>query len=265
MRSDTDVTGKPTRALAELEQRLQAAESQLHAMQKQQQALVFGISHDLRAPLRAIDGFALRLQQGLQAQDSALVERSIEQIRNAAAKSGALIEALLEYSRVGRAPLKYQPVALDFLVDWVVMDLSVIWPQLQVDLDVQAGLQVCGDEALLKSLLFKLLENSWKFSADTGRVQVCIRGESTPEGLHVEIHDQGIGMDLRDAGQPFEPFQRLHSTKQGAGDGLGLAIAHTIVARHGGRIWAQSSVGEGCSIHLLLPEQAGQSAPAVDL
>ncbi|MDO4709912.1 MAG: HAMP domain-containing sensor histidine kinase [Pseudomonadota bacterium] len=265
MKSDTDTTGKQTRAPLALERRLQAAESQLHALQKQQQALVFGISHDLRAPLRAIEGFALRLQQGLQAQDTALVERSIEQIHHAAARSGALIDALLEYSRVGRATLKYQPVALDFLVDWVVMDLSALWPQLEVGLDIQPGLQVCGDESLLKTLLLKVLENSWKFSAGKGRVDVCIRGENTPGGLHVEIRDQGIGMELRDAGQPFEPFQRLHSTKQGAGDGLGLAIAQTIVARHGGQIWVESSPGKGCSIHLLLPGHEGQSAPAVDL
>lgn len=263
MKSDSELMSKEERA--QLEMRLQAAQSQLALLQKQQQALVFGISHDLRAPLRAIDGFALRLQQGVQRQDSALVARCIEQIRNAAAQSSGLIDALLQYSHAGRATLECQPVELDFLVDWALMDLSTVWPQLEMVLDVQPGVQVYGDEALLKTLLLKLLENSCQFSAEKGRVQVRICAKSTAEGLHIEIHDQGIGIELRDARQPFEPFQRLHSASQGAGHGLGLAIAQTIVSRHGGRIWAESLPGEGCSMHLLLPEPEPTSAPAVDL
>lgn len=216
-----------------------------------QEALAHGISHDLRAPLRAVDRMALQLERQLQGGAGAA---EATRIRTAVSRMGTLIDSLLEYSRTARATLADDAVDLGFVADWALMDLQDQHPGLAVDADLQPGLKARGDERLLKALFGKLFDNSRRFADVARGVRVQLRGEAGPEGLHLQVSDQGIGMDMRDAHQPFEPFQRLHGASQGAGDGLGLAITQLIVERHGGRIWAESRPGEGTTIHVILPD-----------
>lgn len=239
---------------AEMQARIQTLEAELAQMVQVQTAVAHGISHDLRAPLRAIDGFAMQLSRELD--DNETATQQLAKIRAAAARMAGLTDSLLEYSRVARTSLHKESVDLGFLADWALMDLRGLHPEVSIDADVQPGLQAYGDERLLRTLFDKLLDNSRKFVAPGNAVSLRISGERGADGLHLQVTDAGIGMNLRDDTQPFEPFLRLHGQREGAGDGLGLAIAEAIVQRHGGRIWMVSAPDQGSEVHILLPDPA---------
>lgn len=232
--------------------RIAALESELSRQRRRQEVFSSGISHDLRAPLRSIDGFALQIGREADAGQPANPAH-VERIRGAVARMGGLLDSLIAYSRAVRAELDLQPVDLAFIADWVLMDLAALHPGVEVAADVQPGMQAHGDERLLKLLLEKVLENALRFAGAARPLQLRITGEAGAEGFHLVVEDNGIGMALRDPEQPFEPFQRLHPVSQGGGDGMGLAIAQLVAERHGGRMWAESVEGEGSRIHLLLP------------
>lgn len=219
-----------------------------------QQALAQGLAHDLRAPLRAIDSFAAllakQLQQG-QVDDTGL--DYLQRIRDAAARMAALIDALQELTAAGRAELRQQGVDLSMLADWVGAELQDAHPGRAAHIHIAPGLSVRGDEHYLKRLLNRLMENAWAFSAPRERVEITVEGERSGDRLHLRVRDRGIGFNPQYADKLFEPFQRLHGAEEGAGAGLGLAIAQCIAQRHGGRIRAESVPGEGSVFHLELP------------
>ena len=237
--------------IAALQARIESLEAALARMGAMQTAIAHGISHDLRAPLRVIDGFAAQLASGLQEDDAAL--QQVARIRAAASRMGSLIDGLLDFSRTVRAELRPSEVDIGFLLDWAVMDLQGLFPGLRVEVEAQPGLQVLGDERLLRALFDKVLDNSRKFAKPGEAMSLRIHGQREGDMLHVTIADEGIGMALRDAQQPFEPFMRLHGSREGAGDGLGLAIVQAIVQQHGGRVWMTSVPGQGSQVHVVLP------------
>ncbi len=249
-----DLTGESEGDVAALRARIDMLEASLARMCAAQTAIAHGISHDLRAPLRAIDGFAAQLARELD--EDVTAGQQVARIQAAVARMNGLTESLLAYSGIARAELQPDTVDVAFLADWAVMDLLGKHPELQVDADVQPGLQVMGDERLLRILFDQLFDNSRKFAKPGAGVSLRIRGEREGDELHVSIADAGIGMALRDAEQPFEPFMRLHGNREGAGDGLGLAIAQAIVQRHGGRIWMVSAPERGSAVHVVLPALA---------
>ncbi len=240
--------------VAALRARIDLLEASLARMGAAQTAIAHGISHDLRAPLRAIDGFAAQLARDLDADEAA--GQQVARIRTAVARMNGLTESLLTYSRIVRADLQPETVDVAFLADWALMDLQGQHPELRVDADVQPGLQVLGDERLLRILFDQLFDNSRKFAKADKGVTLRIRGTREGADLHLSVADEGIGMPLRDAEQPFEPFMRLHGNREGAGDGLGLAIAQAIIERHGGRIWMVSAPDNGSVVHMVLPAPA---------
>ncbi len=242
--------------LAELRQRNQILEIELTRLRAQQDVFASGISHDLRAPLRAIDGFAVQLQKRLAAGEPGAEEQA-NRIREVVARMAGLLDALILYSRVTRAEARRDEVDLTHLADWALMDLGNAHPGLVVHADVQAGLTALGDERLLRQLLDAAFDNCRRFAGPDADTRLHVSGERDTEGLHLRISDHGIGMELRDPMQPFAPFQRLHGAGQGAGDGMGLAIVAAIVQRHGGRVEMESKPGEGCTLHLFLPDDAG--------
>lgn len=238
---------------ATLERRVSERTAALEKANKQQELFAHGVSHDLRAPLRAIDSFAQLLAREYETRPDEPGRDYVERIRAAARRMGGLIDALLELSRAGRNDLKLEPVDLSLLADWTCAELQDAEPGRAADIDVQPGLVACGDERQLKLLLDQLLDNAWKFSRDRGRVGIEVTGERRGDGLVLSIRDHGSGFDMRYAGKMFEPFQRLHGPEQGGGNGLGLAIAQRIVERHGGRLWAESEPGSGAVFHVELP------------
>ena len=230
---------------------LARCQAQLQALARQQELLAYGISHDLRAPLRAIDQFSALLQRQSGERLDEGGRAHLQRIRDAAARMGLLIEALLEYSRVERAPLAAVPVDLTLQAELVLAELQEAEPGRTVAAEVAPGLAVVGDEAQLRTLLRHLLRNAWQFSGE--RVEIEVGGERHDGGLRLWVRDRGRGFDPRYADKLFEPFQRLHAADEGSGSGLGLAVASRIVARHGGRLWAQSAPGEGSTFFVELP------------
>jgi signal transduction histidine kinase len=234
--------GAPAPA-ASLQQQLAQAQAELAALRQEQATLAHGLSHDLRAPLRAIDQFSARVQA-----DPTLapaMHAHLARVRSAAQRMDGLIEALLMLSLVNRAELHAEVVDLGLLVECALAQHQDAEPGRPLQMSIDPCLRVRGDDRLLRLLVAQLVDNAWKFSR--GREQVCIRVAATPVGdrLRVDIHDRGCGFDMRYADKLFQPFQRLAGSEAGGGHGLGLAIARRIVERHGGRMEAESMPDAG--------------------
>ena len=230
----------------------QAADERIVA--RTQQALVQGLTHDLRAPLRAIDSFASLL--GKQLQEGAVDDDGrdyLQRIRDSAARMSRLLDALQELAAAGRAPLRDEPVDMSLLADWIGAELCDRAPGRDARITVMPGLVARGDEHYLKRMLARLMDNAWAFSASRERVEITVEGERQGDMLHLRVRDHGIGFDPAYAERLFEPFGRLHGHDQGAGAGLGLAVAQCIAHRHGGNIHAESIPGEGSVFHVELP------------
>lgn len=240
---------------ASLEQRVHARTLQLDAASHRLESFVQGVSHDLRAPLRAIDGFANQLARNANASLDAQSRSLLERIRGATTHMGGLLDSLLELARSNRADLQVTRVDVSLLAEWVLAELQDADPQRSVALQVQPGLEVIGDERLLKTMLNKLLDNAWQFSAQSPQVQIQVQGERNGCTLHFSIRDHGIGFDMAYAAKLFEPFQRLHGSDEGAGSGIGLTIAQQVAMRHGGIIHAEAEPGKGASFHVELHDQ----------
>ncbi len=216
--------------------------------------LVQGLAHDLRAPLRAIDSFASLL--GKQLQQGVVDEVALDylqRIRDAGMRMAGLLDALQELTAAGRATLRDEDVDLSLLADWIGAELCDRAPGREARIDVVPGLVARGDEHYLKRMLARLFDNAWAFSAPRPRVEITVEGERRGEVLHLRVRDRGIGFDPRYADRLFEPFGRLHGADEGAGAGLGLAVAQCIALRHGGRIHAESQPGAGSVFHVELP------------
>lgn len=243
-------------------QRLAETETALAALNRLQASFAHGVSHDLRAPLRAIDSFSALLASHLDGDLDDTAHDYIARIRAASGRMATLIDSLLELSRAQRAELHATPVDLGLLVDWAHAERADADPGREARIDVQPGLQVLGDERLLRQLVGQLLDNAWKFSRDRDRVRVEIDGERRGERLVVRVRDHGCGFDMRYADKLFEPFQRLHGPEQAAGNGIGLAIVRCIAERHGGRVWAQSEPDAGSTFFVELPAVPDTGDPA---
>jgi PAS domain S-box-containing protein len=235
---------------ANLEQRVQARTAELEAANRRLEAFAFGVSHDLRAPLRTIDGFAAHLARHAGPVLDEASREQLSRIRSASTRMGGLIDSLLELARIGRAELRPADVDVSLLAEWTLAELQDAQPERRAVLRIQPGLHAVGDERLLKQLLSHLLRNAWQFSASREAVEVEIEGARDGDVLHFVVRDHGIGFDMAYANKLFEPFQRLHGSEQGSGDGIGLTIAQQIAARHRGAIRAESAPGAGASFHV---------------
>lgn len=244
------------------EDRLAAAERTLQALRTQQEVLAAGISHDLRAPLRAIGSYSGLIAEHHAAGLSAEGRDYLQRIREAAARMDGLIEGLLELSHAARANLQLRPVDLSLLAEWSLAELQDAWPRVDFEAAVQPGLVALGDERQLKQVFDQLLDNARRFAGNEWPVRVEVRGDRADGWLRVQVRDRGCGFDMRYAGRMFEPFQRLHPSEQGAGHGLGLAIVQVIIERHGGRVRAESEPGKGSVFHLDLPAPPEEGAAA---
>ena len=246
------------RELAEARATIAALRQEQAALRQEQATLAHGISHDLRAPLRSIDSFV-----GLLARHGGLDDTArgyLERVRNASARAGSLIDALLELSRASRADLAPAAVDLSLLAEWRLAELQEADAAQAAELEVTPGLLAWGDERLLRQLLGALLDNAWKFSRPTGVVRIRVHGARAGDRLLLDVRDEGVGFDMRYADKLFAPFQRLHGPEQGGGHGIGLALAQRIAARHGGRLHAESQPGAGATFHLDLPATGAEGS-----
>lgn len=240
---DTNITGQ------------KAIESALRAANQELEAFSYSVSHDLRAPLAAIDGFSKALAS--RAAASGLDEKSahyLARIQAGVNRMEQLIDALLGLSRVAREAMRPQPVDLSALAREIVEQLQVADGERQVSIRVEDGMTVQADPALLRVLMQNLIGNAWKFTAKSSRPSIEV-GWSAAHGAWY-VRDNGVGFDMGYAGKLFTAFQRLHSESEFPGTGIGLATVRRIVARHGGRAWAESSAGAGTTIYFTLAPAA---------
>jgi signal transduction histidine kinase len=235
-----------------LRQALAERDATVQALLRQQEVFAYGISHDLRAPLRAIENFSALLDRQSGALDEA-GRGHLQRIRDAATRMGALIDTLLDLSRVDRAELVPEPVDLGLLAGLAVAELQELEPGRAVDLEIAPELVALGDERQLRMLLTQLLRNAWKFTAHAAAARIRIGRQEVDGQVEFFVADNGAGFDMGYAEKLFRPFQRLHSEREFHGTGVGLATVARIVERHGGRIWAESAPGAGSTFHFELP------------
>lgn len=237
-------------------------DSALRTLQAQQETLAFGISHELRAPVRAIEQFARRLLAQDGAADPPTARDHLQRIRNASGQAGGLIDALLETMRASRPARAPAAVDISLLGDWICAELQDAAPDRAAEIHIAPDLWAWGDEHALKQLLGKLLHNAWKFSAQRDTVHIELDGERVGDRLQLRVRDAGRGFDMRYAEQLFVPFRRLHSADDGAGHGLGLAIAQQLARAQGGHIRVESEQDAGTTFFIELPAVPDEDAAA---
>jgi signal transduction histidine kinase len=231
--------------------------AQLEGANRELEAFSYSVSHDLRAPLRAIDGFSEALEIDCAGELSESARDSLRRVRGAAERMSTLIDELLNLSRLGRLELKRTPVDLGESAAAITSDLAKRCPQRSVDVQVAPGLVADADPELVQIALQNLLDNAWKYTSKTDGARIEI-GASPNGAIKVfHVRDNGAGFDMAHAARMFGAFQRLHHARDFEGTGIGLAIVQRIIARHGGRIWAEGSVGAGATFYFTLEPEPG--------
>ncbi len=245
------------RLTAELEDRVTARTADLEAANQELKAFSYSVSHDLRAPLRALDGFSRLLLSDYSAVLDEQGRDYLRRVRGAAQKMGTLIDDFLRLYRVTSDEMNLTTVNLSELVLGAVAELRQAAPARRVSVTVQPGLTVRGDERLLRVAIANLLDNAWKFTAGEKEARIEFGAVSATAGgrdataargaLQYFLRDNGAGFDNRYADAAFQPFQRLHAESEYPGSGIGLAIVKRVVARHGGSVAAEGVPGEGAT------------------
>jgi signal transduction histidine kinase len=244
-----------------LEMQAQSAElrrhrEQLAAVNRELEAFAYSVSHDLRAPLRAIEGFSQALLEDCLEKLNEQEQDYLGRISSEARRMAQLIDDLLTLSRVTRAEMSRERVRLDDLAREVVARLREADGARRVEVEIADGLVVEGDPRLLGQVIENLLGNAWKFTGR--RPEAHIELGQTGEAFFVR--DNGVGFDMKYAGKLFAPFQRLHGMTEFPGTGIGLSTVQRIVARHGGKVWCESQPGESTTFFFTLGEGQGGEA-----
>ena len=237
-----------TRELTDSNERLQAINTELEAFS-------YSVSHDLRTPLRAIDGFSRFLQEEYAEALDAEGQRLLRIVRESTAHMGQLIDDILGFSRLGRTQMIGSEIDMEALVRSVWRDAVAAAPGRELTLELGQLPRAYGDPAMLRRVFANLLENAVKFTAPRPAAVIGVSGRREPDRREVSysVKDNGVGFDMRYVDKLFGVFQRLHGQEQFGGTGIGLATVKRIVTRHGGRVWAESRLGEGAAFHFALP------------
>jgi signal transduction histidine kinase len=232
-----------------------AIDSMPVSLENDHESFSYTVSHDLRAPIRVVEGFTRILKEDYGRLLDRIGNDHLERVLGAAARMNAMIDALLALSKLSSQPIAHQPVNLSQLAGFVVEDLRRQSPQREVRVHIAPGLQVMGDPTLLRVVLENLLGNAWKYTGKRPDAQIWFE-RSGQENAMFSVRDNGAGFDMRFADRLFGVFQRLHSANDFQGTGVGLASVRRIVRRLGGEIWAEAEVGHGASFHFSLAPTA---------
>lgn len=239
---------------ATLEQRVNERTAQLEAANRELEAFSYSVSHDLRSPLRGIDGFSRVLAEDYGEKLDQVARDYLDRVRRAAQRMGMLIDDILRLARVTRADLVYESVDLTALARDVMAELGKRDVNDNVQFTVEPGLRAVGDATLLRIVLENLLENARKYSHKRPQPHVDFGVTQSNGRVAFFVRDNGVGFNMEYAGKLFGAFQRLHSAAEYPGTGIGLATVRRIVHRHGGEVWAESKVGAGATFYFTLGE-----------
>lgn len=240
---------KTERQVLELNETLARRATELEVLNKELEAFSYSVSHDLRAPLRAIDGFSLALTEDYADKLDAGGRQHLERVRAAAQRMGQLIDDLLSLSRVTRAEVRREDVDVSALAREVGAQLNERMPERRVELAVADGLRAHADPRLLRIALENLLGNAWKFTTKRAHARVEVGRAQDGERATFFVRDNGAGSDMSYAGKLFGAFQRLHDARDFPGTGIGLATVQRVMHKHGGRAWAEAAVDRGATFY----------------
>jgi light-regulated signal transduction histidine kinase (bacteriophytochrome) len=241
-----------------LNQGLRQAILELRAVNRELEAFSYSVSHDLRAPLRSIDGFSQALLEDCQDQLDSTGQDYLRRIRSATQRMGRLIDDLLTLARVTRSEMRREWVDLSRIASRLCTDLQQSQPERRVEWVIQSELSAQGDVHLLDVVLENLLNNAWKFTSKHCQSRIEFGMIPQENGIPIYfVRDDGAGFDMAYADKLFSPFQRLHGMQDFPGNGIGLATVQRIVHRHGGRVWAQGEVEGGATFYFTLAEEEG--------
>ena len=218
-----------------------------------QESFIYTVSHDLRAPIRVVEGFARILKEDYGRFLDRIGNDHTDRILAAAARMNSMIDSLLALSRLQSQPIKRQPVDLSQLARYVLEDLRSNEPEREADIHIEPGLVIQGDPTLMRIAVENLVGNAWKYSSQSPTTRIEFKREMLAGTPTFVVSDAGAGFDMRFADRLFGVFQRLHSAKDFQGTGVGLASVRRIIRRHGGDIWAESEVGKGARFYFTLP------------
>lgn len=255
---DADLNTRMQQMEAEIfqsSQKVQTANSQLEAANKELEAFSYSVSHDLRAPLRAMDGFSRAVLEDYGPQLPDEGKRYLQIIRNSAQRMGHLIDDLLTFSRLSRVPLSKRTIDTAELVQSALDELSGQRDGRQIDLRIGSLPECEGDPALLKQVWINLLSNAIKYTRKKEAAVIEIGCQQDDRGILYFVRDNGTGFDMRYAHKLFGVFQRLHRAEDYDGTGVGLAIVQRVVHRHGGRVWAESTLNQGATFYFTLEDK----------
>ena len=242
-----------TEELERAERALRLNSAQLEAANRDLESFSYSVSHDLRAPLRAIDGFARMLSEEYADRLDSEGKRLLGVILSRTERMGQLTEALLTLSRDSNRPLRPGSIEMIQMVREVLTELSASRPN--VEFRVGQMPPAMGDSTLIRQVWANLLSNALKYSAGREKAVVEVGGSEAPGETSYFVRDNGVGFDMAHAAKLFQVFQRLHSQEQFEGSGIGLALVERIIRRHGGRVWAESKEGEGATFNFTLPRK----------
>jgi len=232
---------------AELEQRVEERTIQLETANKELETFSYSVSHDLRAPLRAIDGFSQAVLEDYADKLDESGKHYLERIRAGAQHMGMLIDDLLKLARVSRATLRNEEIDLSGLAREILANLRKDTPDRAVRTEIAEGLRCFGDQGLLRIALENLFNNAWKYTGKTADPYIAFDAERREGNTVFRVRDNGVGFNMEHADKLFGAFQRLHRNDEFEGTGIGLATVARIIRRHGGKVWAEAESGKGAA------------------
>jgi signal transduction histidine kinase len=247
-----------TRALRDSFGQLELSNRELVSLNNELESFSYSVSHDLRSPLRSMDGFSLALLEDYGDQLDEEARDSLQRIRGASQRMGRLIDELLGLARVTRAELRIQPVDLSAMAHEMAANLARSQPERKVRWEIDEGMTVHADRELMHIALQNLLDNAWKFTGKTADAVIRVGMRREGEDRICFVSDNGAGFDMAYADRLFGAFQRLHHESDFPGTGVGLAIVQRVLRRHGWPLWAQASLGGGASFFFRILEQTDE-------
>ena len=261
--ASSDITGRieaeelVKRLNAELDLRVIERTDQLQEANKEMEAFAYSIAHDLRAPLRAIDGYTQIVSEDYESLFDDEGKRILSIIRSNAQRMGQLIDDLLALSRLSRKELHFTIIDMKSMFLSIINEIQTLHLQQKTDLDLNSISPAYGDPILIKQVMTNLITNALKFSSHRERITLSFSSKAEPHRVVFCMKDNGAGFDMNYVSKLFNVFQRLHSVTEFEGTGIGLAIVHRIISRHGGEVWAEGAVDQGASFYFTLPRKRG--------